>query len=207
MEATFKLCLMLEGYADCDENPIVDLFKFLPSIEHLTTWGYLNTVDVDYAQEEFPASLIHLKYFCIEDLCVDKYGLTFLGVLTKCSPNLEKIKLRVDVSDELDSDQMKEFSVILEKYSDVWLEHLNELEILFLVYEELEVMFFNFILARSPNLSKVVLYSPRVDDRDEELEMLETLFSAPRPPNAPPVKIILKTQRRFEAFRSFDDQD
>jgi len=35
---------MLDGYADCDENPIVDLFKFLPFIEHLTTWGYLSTV-------------------------------------------------------------------------------------------------------------------------------------------------------------------
>ncbi|KAK1437808.1 hypothetical protein QVD17_03606 [Tagetes erecta] len=203
-----SLCLMLEEYADCAENPIVDLFKFLPLVEHLTTWGYINTLDVNYAQEEFPTSLVHLKYFCVEDLGFgDEYGLAFLGVLTKCSPNLEKIKLWVEAYDELEFDEGKEYSVILEKYSDVWLEHLNELEILYFGYNELEMMFFDFILARSPNLKKVVLYSPRVYDRDEELEMLKTLFSAPRPPNASPVEIVLKTQRRFEVFRGFDDED
>ncbi|KAK1437806.1 hypothetical protein QVD17_03604 [Tagetes erecta] len=203
-----RVCLMLEEYADCDESPIVDLFKFLPMIEHLTTWGYLNTVDVNFAQEEFPASLIHLKYFCVEGLCVgDIYGLTFLGVLTKCSPNLEKIKLRTEISFDLDADEVKRCFVILEKYSDVWLEHLNELEILYFRYYELDMLFYDFILARSPNLKKVVLYRPSVHEGDEELEMLKALFSAPRPPNASPVKIILKTPSRFEVFKGFDDKD
>jgi len=95
---------------------------------------------------------------------------------------------------------VKEYSVILEEYSDVWLEHLNELEIVYFGYYELEVTFVDFILARSPNLKKVVLLQPQVFDRDEELEMLETLTSAPRPPNASPVKIVLKTNSRFEVF-------
>jgi hypothetical protein len=55
-------------------------------------WLVLNSV-----AQKLPALLFHLKYFCFEDVSfVDGYGLAFLLVLIKCSPNLEKIKLEVN---------------------------------------------------------------------------------------------------------------
>ncbi|KAJ0432728.1 hypothetical protein HanIR_Chr17g0862421 [Helianthus annuus] len=76
--------------------------------------------------KELPTSLIHLQYVCIEQMCfVDGYGLPFLAVLTKCCPNLEKIKLVTD--SDWNNEKIK--SVVLEEYSDVWLEHMNELKI------------------------------------------------------------------------------
>ncbi|KAJ0665551.1 putative leucine-rich repeat domain superfamily [Helianthus annuus] len=51
----------------------------------------------DWVPEELPPSLIHLKYFCIKELCFgESYGLDFIGVLLKCAPNLEKIRLEVN---------------------------------------------------------------------------------------------------------------
>ncbi|KAM0058871.1 putative F-box-like domain superfamily protein [Helianthus debilis subsp. tardiflorus] len=126
--------LLYEDDVLSDEKPsIMELFKCLPVLEHLTTWGYFIEVLVQASvPEEPPTSLIHLRYVCIEEMCfVDGYGLPFLAVLTRCCPNLEKIKLLNNTAwdDEIESSVLEECSVLLEEYSDVWLEHLNELEI------------------------------------------------------------------------------
>ncbi|KAJ0428597.1 putative FBD domain, F-box-like domain superfamily protein [Helianthus annuus] len=189
-----SLCLLLyEDDVLSDEKPsIMELFKCLPVLEHLTTWGYFIEVLVQASvPEEPPTSLIHLRYVCIEEMCfVDGYGLPFLVVLTRSCPNLEKIKLLNNTAwdDEIESSVLEECSVLLEEYSDVWLEHLNELEIKHFEGFAPELEFVKFILARSPNLKKVILLTD-MDDKDEELELLKNLLSAPR---ASPVQIIVK---------------
>ncbi|KAM0058876.1 putative FBD domain-containing protein [Helianthus debilis subsp. tardiflorus] len=171
----------------------MELFKCLPMIEHLTTSGYLIMALVQASiPEELPASLIHLKCCTIEDMCfVNAYGLPFLADLIKCSPNLEKIKLEInaDCCIETKGDKLEEHSVNLEEYSDVWLEHLNELEIKKFCNYKSELEFVKFILARSPNLKKVILVT-WMDDKDEEFEMLKILLRVPR---ASPVEISVES--------------
>ncbi|KAF5754761.1 hypothetical protein HanXRQr2_Chr17g0794891 [Helianthus annuus] len=111
---------------------------------------------------------------------VDGYGLPFLTVLTKCCPNLEKIKLVIDTDW---NNEKKIKSVVLEEYSDVWLEHMNELKIDFFRNFKPELEFVKFILAKSPNLKKVILLTWMVD-KNTELEVLKVLLSAPCPSSA-----------------------
>ncbi|KAI7736647.1 hypothetical protein M8C21_028452, partial [Ambrosia artemisiifolia] len=155
-----------------DEKPsTMELFKSLPVIEHLTTWSYIIPSLVQASvPEEPPTLLIHLKYVCIKAMCfVDGYGLPFLAVLTKCCPNLEKIKLKInsDWDGEIDDVVVEECSVKLKEYSDVWLEHLNELEIKYFTNLEPELEFVKFILARSPALKKVMLLTDMHDENEE----------------------------------------
>ncbi|KAJ0432725.1 putative leucine-rich repeat domain superfamily, F-box-like domain superfamily [Helianthus annuus] len=97
--------------------------------ERLSIWGYTIPSFAHASVPEVPpASLIHLKYIFIDFMCfVDGYGLPFLADLIKCSPNLEKIQLRIrgyEDGDETEPDKLEEHSLILEEYSDVWLESI-----------------------------------------------------------------------------------
>ncbi|KAJ0643528.1 putative FBD domain-containing protein [Helianthus annuus] len=139
---------------------------------------------LDAVPQELPTSLIHLKELCFEEICfLQGYGLTFLLILVKCSPNLEKIKLEID----WDVSGYKKYSVVWKEYSDVWLEHLSELEIEGFNNLKPEMEFVKFILVRSPKLKKVSIQS--VVDRNQESEMLKTLLQAPR---VSPVVITVK---------------
>ncbi|KAI7724943.1 hypothetical protein M8C21_005496 [Ambrosia artemisiifolia] len=150
-----------------DYCTINKLFKCLPVIEHLTIWLHVSQwLVLDAVPQELPTSLVHLKYFCFEGMFrVDGNGLAFLLLLIKCSPNLEKIKL-------------VKCSILWEEYSDVWLEHLNELEIECFRNSKREMEFVKFILARSPKLQRVMIGSSV--HREKESQMLKTLLQAPR---------------------------
>ncbi|KAJ0428599.1 hypothetical protein HanRHA438_Chr17g0805021 [Helianthus annuus] len=150
----------------------MELFKCLPVIEDLTTWGdTIAPVVKASVPQELPTSLIHLKYCSIEEMLFhDGCGLTFVAVLIKCSPNLEKIVLEMG-NDEMESDVLEEYSVTLEKYSDVWLEHLKELEI-----RDFE------------HVKPVLELGAGWVEKNEKLEMLKTLKCAP---HASPVEIVV----------------
>ncbi|XP_035834293.1 uncharacterized protein LOC110886412 [Helianthus annuus] len=79
------------------------------------------------------------------------------------------------------------YSGILEKYSDVWLEHIKELVVDYFNNSKPSMEFVKFILARSPKLKKVLIGS--VVEKDEEAEMLKFLLQAPR---ASTVEIVVK---------------
>ncbi|KAL9998139.1 putative F-box domain, FBD domain, leucine-rich repeat domain superfamily [Helianthus debilis subsp. tardiflorus] len=179
---SFGLLLAQDFDDKCTTN---ELFKCLPAIEHLTTWRHLSQwLVLDAVPQELPTSLIHLKELCFEEICfLQGYGLTFLLILVKCSPNLEKIKLEID----WDVSGYKKYSVVWKEYSDVWLEHLSELEIEGFNNLKPEMEFVKFILVRSPKLKKVSIQS--VVDRNQESEMLKTLLQAPR---VSPVVITVK---------------
>ncbi|KAJ0667123.1 putative FBD domain, leucine-rich repeat domain superfamily [Helianthus annuus] len=189
-----SLCVMLQNHVnDCENPSIMELFKCLTKIEQLTTWGYITMLVQDLVPGELPPSLTRLKYFCIEELGFgDEDGLAFLGVLLKCSPNLEKIKLEIETDDgyhEIESSNMEKYSVILEEqYSDVWLEHLSELEIRCYRNYKLELELVKFILARSPNLKKVIFRHSWLYVSRKELKRLRTLL---RPPHASSVEFVL----------------
>ncbi|KAF5787906.1 putative F-box domain, FBD domain, leucine-rich repeat domain superfamily [Helianthus annuus] len=177
----------LQGDIGSKDCTIIELFECLPVIEHLTIWG--NCVDpwlvLDSIPKELPTTLIHLKCFRFNNICfVDDHGLTFLAVLIKCSPNLEKIELEID---DCIVDDNEICYGILEEYSDVRLEHLKELEIMCFRNLKHEMEFVKFILARSPKLKKVILYS--FVEKDEESDILIILSQAPR---AAPEEILVR---------------
>ncbi|KAK9054433.1 hypothetical protein SSX86_025511 [Deinandra increscens subsp. villosa] len=101
--------------------------------------------------------------------------------LFKCLPMIEHLTIyrnafQIDVNDDSDG----EYSVVVrEEYSNVWLEHLIELEIVCFGNLKPEMEFVKFILARSPKLKTVRIVSA-VLDQDQELGMLKTLLQAPR---------------------------
>ncbi|KAJ0531238.1 putative F-box domain, FBD domain, leucine-rich repeat domain superfamily [Helianthus annuus] len=177
----------LQGDIGSKDCTIIELFECLPVIEHLTIWG--NCVHpwlvLDSIPKELPTTLIHLKCFRFNNICfVDDHGLTFLVVLIKCSPNLEKIELEID---DCIVDDNEICYGILEEYSDVRLEHLKELEIMCFRNLKHEMEFVKFILARSPKLKKVILYS--FVEKDEESDILTILSQAPR---AAPEEILVR---------------
>ncbi|KAF5787907.1 putative FBD domain-containing protein [Helianthus annuus] len=75
---------------------------------------------------------------------------------------------------------------ILEEFSDVRLEHLKELEIMCFSYLKHEMEFVKFILARSPKLKKVILYSIIVKDESD----ISTILS--QAPRASPEEIVVR---------------
>ncbi|XP_021989864.1 F-box/FBD/LRR-repeat protein At1g13570 isoform X4 [Helianthus annuus] len=77
---------------------------------------------------------------------------------------------------------------ILEKYSDVRLEHLQELEIHRFRNLEHEMELVTVILARSPKLKKVIIHS--LVEKDEESDMLKIFLQASR---ASPVEIVVRS--------------
>ncbi|KAK1422290.1 hypothetical protein QVD17_25295 [Tagetes erecta] len=163
---------------------IIELFKCLTMIEHLTTWHHIFPWLVqDAVPKGLATSLFHLKYFCLKVTCLyDRYGLAFLLALIRSSPNLEKLKIEISWHNESDDD----YSVGWEKYSDVWLEHLTELQISDFGNAKPEMEFVKFILARSPKLKKVNIAIFRVVRWPEVSDIFQTLLQAPR---ASPVTI------------------
>ncbi|KAM0043010.1 putative leucine-rich repeat domain superfamily, F-box-like domain superfamily [Helianthus debilis subsp. tardiflorus] len=188
---SFRLIMPKDQVVGHENSTMIELFQCLPLIEHLTIWSETIWWFVpDLVPQELPTSLIHLKYFCLEQMSFHHgYALTFLAVLIKNSPNLEKIELeasRIDAEHYLfndtdyDSDVYEEYhsDVWLEHLSNVWLEHLIELKIRDFSNLEPELEFVKLILAKSPKLKKVSIKS--VVKKDQEPGMLKTLLRTPR---------------------------
>lgn len=167
-------------YIDVDDSTITNLFERLPVVESLSI--YLWTVKIfikDGVPRELPTALVHLKFVYIDYMCfIYKYGLPFLALMMRSSPNLEKLKLQIfnDPMDESD----KYCSYTIEDCSDIWLEHLNELEIKNFSNEKDDLDFVKLILAKSPVLTKVKLILWEDVDMEEELQITRTLLPSPR---------------------------
>ncbi|KAM0051451.1 putative F-box domain, leucine-rich repeat domain superfamily, F-box-like domain superfamily [Helianthus debilis subsp. tardiflorus] len=171
------LDLHIDDYEHVDNCTINELLKCLPLIEHLTISGDVSQwLVLDSVPQELP-TLIHLKYLCLNQYCISgDYGSAFLLALIKCSPNLEHAHLEMEY--------LLEFSAVKDKYLDVWLAHLNTLDLCF-CSSLLEIEFVKFMLARSPKLKKVSILT--VVDRKQDAKMVKTLLRAPRA--SPGVKI------------------
>ncbi|KAK1422288.1 hypothetical protein QVD17_25290 [Tagetes erecta] len=195
---TYAFCLTLligESHLRRKDCTVIDLFKCLPMIEHLTIcYDVLKWLVLDSVRQELPALLFHLKYFCFNEMSfADGHGLAFLLVLIKCSPNLEKIKLEF----KLLPTGFEEYPVLWDEYSDVWLEHLNELDIKCFSNSKHEMKFVKFILARSPRLKTVSIIRSYAS-MEERLEMLQVLLRGPRASQNLRFRVRSKTVRKLK---------
>ncbi|KAM0042997.1 putative leucine-rich repeat domain superfamily, F-box-like domain superfamily [Helianthus debilis subsp. tardiflorus] len=185
---SLRLIMPKDQVVGHENSTLIELFQCLPLIEHLTIWSETIWRFIpDLVSQELPTSLIHIKYFCLEQMSFHHgYALTFLVVLIKNSRTWRKLRLEIDAEHYLfndtdyDSDVYEEYhsDVWLEHLSNVWLEHLIELKIRDFSNLEPELEFVKLILAKSPKLKKVSIKS--VVKKDQEPGMLKTLLRTPR---------------------------
>ncbi|XP_071734053.1 F-box/FBD/LRR-repeat protein At1g13570-like [Rutidosis leptorrhynchoides] len=172
-----------------DDLSIADIFKCLPMIEDLYIgFHVIHCFCPDGIPEKLPTALHHLKYLFMKDVFIySSYELPFVILVMKSSPNLKKLKLQLIDASYHNANAVG--SVTLEDCSNIWLEHLNELEILQFHYVENALNFVKLILAKSPVLKKVRIFLDVYVDKDEELQILRVLLRSPRA--SPVVDIIV----------------
>ncbi|KAK1429030.1 hypothetical protein QVD17_11229 [Tagetes erecta] len=178
-------------FQESDNCTITDLFDCLRVVENLSIgFGAIEFFAQGVFPQELPITLDHLKYLCLKDICfIHNYGLPVLALLIKSSLNLGKLKIEilddswVEVSERRDS-------FTLEDDFDVWMVHLNELEITNLVYRNLELDFVKLVLAKSPVLKKVRIFLNNEVTEDEALDVLGTLKQTPHA--SPSVEVIVE---------------
>lgn len=196
---SFHLIMVERNALGIDMPTITDLLECLRVIEHVTFSNRVIECFADiyipqkgpiiaHLPQELPTSLVHLKYFCLEDMChVDICGLPFIVYLIRSSPNLEKLELQYQYiyPERFSRDKIR--TVAPQDYSGIQLEHLKELVIDHFAYLKHEMEFVKFILAKSPMLLKVSIVLDRVVTKDEKLQMLGILS---RSPHASPLVLI-----------------
>ncbi|MFS7982139.1 putative F-box domain, FBD domain, F-box-like domain superfamily protein [Helianthus anomalus] len=178
------------SFPDIDSSAIEELLECLPVIENLTI--HLLTLK-DFAQgrvpNKLPAPLLHLKYLCIRDTCMAyEYRILCYALLIRSSPNLEKLKLVIFCDLRYGLFEKRE------NYSDMWLEHLNELEIELWTKRRYRLDFVKLILAKSPVLKKLkILLWSRVTKAEEskmKSEISGIFLQSPRV--SPMVEIVVE---------------
>ncbi|XP_071698865.1 F-box/FBD/LRR-repeat protein At1g13570-like [Rutidosis leptorrhynchoides] len=175
---------------DTDDSTIINLFECLPVIGNLSIYS---DVIESFAQggvpKELPTALIHLKYLCIENISfIHKLGLPILGFLIRSSPNLEKLKIKI-LGNSWIEEADRSYSITVDDYLDIWLENLNELEIIDMSHRKSDVDVVKLILAKSPVLKKVKILLDNYVTKDEELEISRSILSAPHA--SPIIKIVV----------------
>nr|GEV14974.1 hypothetical protein [Tanacetum cinerariifolium] len=139
---------------------IIEVCKCLPVIEHMSFYRWTVEGSAQYSvRQKLPTELVHLKSFCLKMMNLfDDYGLRFVGLVMRNSPNLEKIKLEI-IDDYYREDDVK--LVTLGDFGDIWLDHLKEVEIVHFENVEGEMEFVELILAKSPVLEKLMIVSKK----------------------------------------------
>ncbi|XP_071696079.1 F-box/FBD/LRR-repeat protein At1g13570-like [Rutidosis leptorrhynchoides] len=179
---TFSLLRGHDQIHCVDDSGLVKLFECLPVIENLTfdLWC-IKCVGEHKHPRELATSLYHLKYMCLYGVQFGgnfHYGMPFLALLLRASPNLEKIKLSTftyTMGEETDSYVDEELD-----YSDIELKNLSELEIEEICYRKPELELVKFMLMKSPLLKTLKIIPNQLIREDEELEMLNIFRSCPR---------------------------
>ncbi|GJR67358.1 F-box/FBD/LRR-repeat protein-like protein [Tanacetum coccineum] len=189
-------CIIITS--DEDNSTIADLFECVPMIENLSFWfGLILPFVKGRVPKKLPTTLAHLKYLFIKRLSLmHEKGLPFLALLIRSSPKLEILKLEFIQENTM----LYEFEmdpVTIEDNSDIWLEHLNELEMINFGNRE---NFLKLILAKSPVLKKVRIFYNKVDEDEYRhcsrygnlqcMVLKEILLRSPRA--SPAVEIIVQ---------------
>ncbi|XP_076882875.1 F-box/FBD/LRR-repeat protein At1g13570-like [Bidens hawaiensis] len=161
-------------YPENDDSTVINLFEYLTMVENLTLrFGIFEYFALDDIPQKLSIALVHLKYLCLKDICfIHSCGLLIIALLIKNSPNLEKLKLEILDDSWVEIYERRDLFT-LEDDSNIWLEHLNELEIVNMIYRDVELDFVKLILAKSPALKKVRILLYNEVAKDEELQISE----------------------------------
>ncbi|KAI3826416.1 hypothetical protein L1987_00464 [Smallanthus sonchifolius] len=181
----------LGSLADIDDSTVIELFECLPVIENLSIrLSMLKYFAQGKVPNKLPAALVHLKYLCIRDApSVYKYRIPCLVFLIRSSPNLEKLKLKIFYDLRLGTSEKY-------YYSNMRLEHLNEIEIEFWTKRKFKLDFLKLILAKSPVLKKVKILLRNKVSMDEELQISRIFLRYPCV--SPVVEIIVESGVKFD---------
>ncbi|KAJ0784287.1 putative FBD domain-containing protein [Helianthus annuus] len=198
--------MIIKDLLGFEDYTITNLFECFPMVENLSTylsmievtdsshhlffvyvqslcWPCLKYFDKGRVPRVLPMTLIYLKYVCIDEMCfMYEYGSPFLLCLIRSSPNMEKLKLRVNGSYYCEDPtlQSEKCSSTLKDSSDILLEHLKVIEIsdLWNINTKPTLDFVKFIMSKSPALKKVRISLHKGGHRDDELQISEVLLSS-----------------------------
>ncbi|GJV60547.1 F-box/FBD/LRR-repeat protein-like protein [Tanacetum coccineum] len=151
------------------------LIHLLSNCPLLKTLSFLH----DRVPREFPTALNHLKCLCIDLVqFTHKDVLSILVLVIKSSPYLEKLRV---LDDYWDMRSRRSDSFTPEDYSDVKLEHLNELKITDRIYRnrKRQLDFVKLILAKSPVLKKVKIFLSKEVSKKKESQISGILMGSP----------------------------
>ncbi|XP_071696218.1 F-box/FBD/LRR-repeat protein At1g13570-like [Rutidosis leptorrhynchoides] len=171
-------------------------------IENLTIylWGIECFGEPEHPRK-LPNSLYNLKYLYLYAVNLSGdfgFGMPFLALVIRASPNLEKIKLSMVTTIRNSGDpnmlgtksnEDKELDAGEDDYSDIQLKNLNELEIENLDNKKLELEFLKLMLVKTPVLKTLRIFLHEQVAEDEELDMSNLLRSCA--PASPVVEISL----------------
>ncbi|XP_071731783.1 F-box/FBD/LRR-repeat protein At1g13570-like isoform X2 [Rutidosis leptorrhynchoides] len=159
---------------DEDEYGTIDeLFQFLNVIEHLTlTVWEIECLCRGVVPRKLATALVHLKSLRLEGMSflINNWLLIFI-LMIRSSPNLEKLTLEMKDLPWMNFDNSL-YSVTMRDCSDIWLEHLIELEIENSDDTRHLLEFARLILAKSPILKKLRL-------KVVTLKLVNDLLSSP----------------------------
>ncbi|KAL8263057.1 hypothetical protein R6Q59_024406 [Mikania micrantha] len=150
--------------SDTDDSTVVELMDCLPLVENLCiSLSVIKSFVKGRVPNKLPAPLVCLKYLCIRgERSVYEDRIPLLAFLIRSSPNLEKLNLQIVYN--------LRHETTLEDYSDMWLEHLNEIEIQ--SWRKHKILgFLRVLMAKSPALKKVRMLLKWKVSRDEELKI------------------------------------
>ncbi|GJS31054.1 F-box/FBD/LRR-repeat protein-like protein [Tanacetum coccineum] len=153
-----SLCLYEDVKGISKRIDIIELFKSLPVIEYLIISHRL--LRDSFVPPKLSTALVNFRgIWLTRMMLLDDYGLEFLILVIRSSPNLEKLGLCIrnhDMSEDSDDSDIESYA--LEHNSDIWLEHLNELEIRGFANLQHEMDFVKLILAKAPVLMRVGIF-------------------------------------------------
>ncbi|XP_071734609.1 F-box/FBD/LRR-repeat protein At1g13570-like isoform X2 [Rutidosis leptorrhynchoides] len=173
--------------------PITCLIELLPLIECLIIDPcILHYFFLDWFPQELSISLVHLKDVHIKGIrLLESDGLRLLFFLIQCSPNLEKLCLDVDNaglglglglglgSDPEVLERYNRNPIRIDRYSNIWLNNLNEFEIRGFFNFKLHLEIVQLILVKSPVLKKVILRPLDMVTKNEYSTITKILLKSP----------------------------
>ncbi|XP_076885472.1 F-box/FBD/LRR-repeat protein At1g13570-like [Bidens hawaiensis] len=185
-----RLSIDRDDSIDTDEDTtIAGFMECLPAIEYLSIWFSFYLCFAPLPRKVSTTS-VHLKYLRVKCLLFRHIcSLPFLVLLIRSTSNLEKLKISA-IEGSLDDDDVGFIdSSKLKGYSNISLEHFNELKISGFRAWKNGLAFVKLILAKSPVLKKVRISLWSRLDEAEKLQVSKKLLNFPCA--SPVVKVII----------------
>ncbi|GJS65534.1 hypothetical protein Tco_0680098 [Tanacetum coccineum] len=160
-------------------STITNFFELLPVVENLSIYPWTVTRFLrDGVPLKLPTALVRLKYLYVGHTCFNlKCRVALLALLMRSSPNLKKLKIQID---ESSGPEPETSSFTLRDFSEIWLEHLNEFEIIDVSNVKDELDFITLILAKSPLLKKANIFLWEDINKKDDLQISRILLASPQ---------------------------
>ncbi|XP_023748271.1 F-box/FBD/LRR-repeat protein At1g13570 [Lactuca sativa] len=175
------------------KSTFLELSKCLSSVQVLKIAKYyIKYAEDDSMQQKLPTLLVHLRILFLDVCFLKQDELSYALSVISSSPNLEKIKIEIDIKYKVCGEETRNDLLDLQDYSGINLDHLEELEITNFGNYDPEMEFLKLIVAKSPVLKKARIKLNSDVSMDKENKMLRDLLRLTFPRASLGVDIIVE---------------